>query len=318
MFNGTPRGYNHAYKLAKLAKKNPDWFYQHLTAKDTGVPSEEEIEAERRAGMPESLIQQEFYTHWGASSEDTLIPLESIIKATKTILPIEAYSHAAKILGVDPAYAEKGDKAVIAFRQGRRVFPLEKHQGIDPMALASRVAQRIQEDDPLYVFVDAGRGEAVWSRLYQLGYEHKVIPVHFGGKTYSEFYYRRKDEMWGRMKDYICVPDTPPQLPEDEDLIRDLSAPTFDLEAGKLRLESKKSLRRRGFPSTDCGDALALTFAEDPRGLDAEQSPIPAKILQEFQHIPKQLLTRHLEAITEQTQGSYDPMNYMDRIMGYV
>lgn len=59
----TPRGKgNHGWDLAQIAKKNSDeWFFETLTVRDTGVLTEEQIEAERRKGMPEDLIQQEFY-----------------------------------------------------------------------------------------------------------------------------------------------------------------------------------------------------------------------------------------------------------------
>jgi hypothetical protein len=50
-----------------MAKKNPHWFWQLLTARDTkrddGTPviSEADIEEERASGMSEDLIEQEFY-----------------------------------------------------------------------------------------------------------------------------------------------------------------------------------------------------------------------------------------------------------------
>lgn len=61
IFDYTPRGKNHGYQLYEMAKNNPDWFAQILTVRDTGALSEEDIEAERREGMSEELIQQEYY-----------------------------------------------------------------------------------------------------------------------------------------------------------------------------------------------------------------------------------------------------------------
>ena len=61
VFPYTPRGKNHGYDLYKMALENPEWFCQKLTVTDTGVLSREEIDDERRAGMDEELIQQEFY-----------------------------------------------------------------------------------------------------------------------------------------------------------------------------------------------------------------------------------------------------------------
>ena len=62
--HNTPRGRNHFYELYEMAKSNPDWFCQSLTVDDTKAVSDEAIEIERRAGMSEDLILQEFYVSW--------------------------------------------------------------------------------------------------------------------------------------------------------------------------------------------------------------------------------------------------------------
>lgn len=67
IFIYTMRGKNHGYRLYQMAKNNPDWFAENLTVDDTrtddGRPlvTQEDIQAERDAGMPEETIQQEFY-----------------------------------------------------------------------------------------------------------------------------------------------------------------------------------------------------------------------------------------------------------------
>ena len=69
LFIYTLRGKNHGYQIGQMAKNNPKWFYEKLVAGSNGtkrpdgtpVISDEIIEEERKAGMPEELIQQEFY-----------------------------------------------------------------------------------------------------------------------------------------------------------------------------------------------------------------------------------------------------------------
>jgi phage terminase large subunit len=61
MFNGTPRGMNHFYEQYLAANSDPKWFCQYLTRDDTGIPTLEAIEEDRKSGMPEELIQQEYY-----------------------------------------------------------------------------------------------------------------------------------------------------------------------------------------------------------------------------------------------------------------
>jgi len=61
IFIYTPRGKNHGYELYNFAKKNPKWYHEILTVGNTGVISEEIIQEERDSGMPEAMIEQEFY-----------------------------------------------------------------------------------------------------------------------------------------------------------------------------------------------------------------------------------------------------------------
>lgn len=60
-FNFTPRGYNHAKDLYDMAMNNPDWYCSLLTVDDTNAISQEAINDERKAGMSDAMIQQEFY-----------------------------------------------------------------------------------------------------------------------------------------------------------------------------------------------------------------------------------------------------------------
>ena len=60
LFPYTPRGKNHGYDMFHMAQNNPDWYCSKLTIEDTGVMSHKDIDEERRAGMDEELIQQEF------------------------------------------------------------------------------------------------------------------------------------------------------------------------------------------------------------------------------------------------------------------
>ena len=69
VFNSTPRGKNHFHDLYLMAKNNPDWFCQKLTVDDTGVISKEDIEKERREGMSDILIEQEFYASFDQGAE---------------------------------------------------------------------------------------------------------------------------------------------------------------------------------------------------------------------------------------------------------
>lgn len=72
IFNYTPRGKNHAFKLHMQNEKNPKWFIQKLTVNDTNVLTAEDIDEERRAGMSEDMIQQEFYCSYISATQGSI------------------------------------------------------------------------------------------------------------------------------------------------------------------------------------------------------------------------------------------------------
>jgi hypothetical protein len=294
---------NHFFDLAQRAERDEGWFYEKLTCEDTGVPTPEAIEEERRAGMPESLIQQEFYTSWTSSSEETLIPLDIVTDSMGLGLMESEYSFMPKILGVDVAYAVKGDQAVIAHRQGRKLWPLERHRGVDNMALATRVADKIKTFDPEAVFIDYGRGEGVIHRLWQMGYREVVIPVNFAQKPYSRLYMNKRAEIFCRVRDWFLQPDKP-AIPNDENLVAALTSPTFTTnDRGYIQIESKAMIKKRLGRSTDDLDAVALTFSEE---LESELKVRGSTHLSE-----EEILLREIRSKME--NESYDPLNYLNR-----
>lgn len=63
LFISTPRGKNHLWSLAELARQSPEWYYVKLSVEETQHIPLSEIEKERREGlMSEDMIQQEYYT----------------------------------------------------------------------------------------------------------------------------------------------------------------------------------------------------------------------------------------------------------------
>ncbi len=75
LFIYTARGHNHGYELIEMAKGNTKWFSQILVAGSAGtkrsdntpVFSDEDIDEERRSGMPEEMVQQEYFCSFDAS-----------------------------------------------------------------------------------------------------------------------------------------------------------------------------------------------------------------------------------------------------------
>lgn len=169
------------------------------------------------------------------------------------------------VIGVDVARFGD-DESIIAIRHGRnaRVTPWVRLQGVDTMGVASAVAQVYNEIDADAVFVDGGGvGGGVVDRLRQLNVP--VIEVQFGAKAErpdpnneSVRYANKRAEMWGYLRaalSSLCIPD-------DEDLIDQLSSPDYSFNnSDAIILEKKADMKKRGLPSPDRADALALTYA---------------------------------------------------------
>lgn len=82
----TPRGPNHGLKLLRTAQGNPLWHHEIITIRDAGVLDEAAVIAEERAsGMPEELIQQEYYCSFSAGLVGAVFAreIENLEKAGK-------------------------------------------------------------------------------------------------------------------------------------------------------------------------------------------------------------------------------------------
>lgn len=168
--------------------------------------------------------------------------------------------YAPLILGVDVARFGN-DMSVFRYRQGRdaRSIPPVKFKDRDNMAIANAVAKEIDEKNPDAVNIDAGNGTGVIDRLTEMGY--RVNEVWFGStKGVSAEWANKRTEMYADMRDWLGGA----AIDGDPRLFTDLTAPEyhyFGKAQDAIMLESKESMKGRGLPSPDDGDALALTFA---------------------------------------------------------
>lgn len=261
LFIYTPRGKNHGYKLFNTAK-NAGWFVQKLTVDDTQAIPLEAIENERKAGMSESKIQQEFYCSFEAldDEDNKLFNYAKVKEATKP--KIDACD-SPLIIGVD--IARRGnDKTVFCFRRGRWCSKFIELKGYDSVEVADRLTALIQEYYPTRVFLDLGNsGAGVYDILAARGYSEIVKGVNFGGKAIkSDRYFNKRAEMYGEACRWLSS-NLPVQIPNDDDFLNELFAVRLgNDEYGRLKLEKKEIIREELGRSPDKADAFVLTFAE--------------------------------------------------------
>jgi Terminase RNaseH-like domain len=204
-----------------------------------------------------------------SSTFDSFITPELVIKARReTVQP-----YGQLIVGVDPA-GVGADRTAIAWRRGRSITKVETRRGLDTMEVTGLVAKIIREDKPAKVNIDVGGlGTGVYDRLAEQGHSRGVInPVNFAGKPIepapldesgvpSGGPANRRAEMWSNLKK--ALEDGSFKLPDSDELQADLVSCGYKYRSdGKLLLESKDDMRRRGVPSPDLADAVALCFSE--------------------------------------------------------
>lgn len=255
MFIGTPSGVNLFSELFYRAKQLADWHSALFTVYDTDAIDKDEV-ARLRRDMSETSFAREYLCDFSASGDDQLISMGDVQEAAQRVYRVGEMDYAPRILGVDPARFGD-DRSVIFPRQGLQAFTPEVYRGIDNMELAARVAAKIDSWQPDAVFVDAGNGVGVIDRLRQLNYE--IIEIHFGGKSMQPQYTNKRVEMWFGVRDWLRLGGA---IPNDVALKQDLGAPIYWYDAAnRIVLEPKDEIKKRGLPSPDLGDALALTFA---------------------------------------------------------
>ena len=88
-----------------------------------------------------------------------------------------------------------------------------------------------------------------------------------------ETYMRLRDELWFTrdwFQERWC------SVPQDDALIAELTAPTYTFTStGKLVVESKADMKKRGMRSPDLADAFLLTFACGERRKERYRRPEP-------------------------------------------
>jgi hypothetical protein len=211
-----------------------------------------------------------------SSTFDGFIPAELVIKARRE--QVEPYGPI--IIGVDPA-GMGADRTSIAWRQGHCITKIESRRGLDTMEICGWIQKIIREDNPEKVNIDVGGlGVGIYDRLIEQGHRPSLVnAINFGGKPVEPAPLdetgkpaggpaNRRAEMWSNLKRALEAGRF--SLPDRDSLQADLVSCAYKFTSdGKLLLESKQDMRKRGVPSPDEADAVALCFADAsgfPRG----------------------------------------------------
>lgn len=164
------------------------------------------------------------------------------------------------------------DETVIAHREGNRVRIIEVTQGQDTATTAATLFRLARENlhplfgAPVVVVDDAGVGGGVTDSLRKLASEHAETPIRvvaFNGanapsEQNKDEYPNARSELWFEFAEE-WLPEL--DLDQDEDLLADLCAPEYDLDAKARRVvEPKSETKKRLGRSPDRADACMMAF----------------------------------------------------------
>jgi hypothetical protein len=165
------------------------------------------------------------------------------------------------VIGVDPAISDH-DRTAIIRRKGRLVYNLETHYNLNTMETVGAIRRIIDKENPAKVCIDCiGIGAGIVDRLLEIGYDC-VEGVNVARSANDKDKFRNlRAELWHDMREWLAQ-ESAIQIPDSDELLGDLTSLGYKFDSsGRLQIESKDELRKRGMKSPDTADALSLTFA---------------------------------------------------------
>ena len=252
---GTPKGMNALYDFYQTDLNDQARFACLYNIDDSGVIPAREVE-EMKKEMTPMAIRQELYCDFMASASDILIPIDLVAAAAQKRYSEGDILQSPRVLGVDVARFGD-DRSVIIRRQGLAAFAPRIFDGLNNMDIADAVVNEITRFKPHTVFIDAGRGEGVIDRVRQLGFN--VVEANYAAAAMDPArYINRRAEAWDKMRKWL---ESGGSLPNDENLMEELSTPTYSFDASnRMVLEKKEKIKERMGKSPDVADALSMTF----------------------------------------------------------
>lgn len=222
---------------------------------------------EQEEKLEPAVLEQEVNRSYSASVENSYIS-EIIVRAASQRGPADVVAMGPIMIGVDVARFGN-DKTVFTARQGRLLLRQEvhKHQDLVNVAgLAKQFAQGYQAiGEVAQIAVDTcGLGAGVADMLRR-DFGDLVQDANGAILLNDGQNYNLRARMYRDMREWL---KTGASIPNDPELITDLTALQYGYRAGELLLESKDDAKKRGIKSPDRGDSLALTFAIPPKQID--------------------------------------------------
>ena len=240
------------------------WFRLHVSCVNSKRVSKDYLDdMAARYGLESNQYRVRVLGEFPIRDDSTWIALELVTEAMVRDIVLDTL-HKPK-WGVDVARFGN-DISVICKRRGKVVYEQPKeYRRFDTMQLVGAVIwewnNTEEADRPDEINVDViGIGAGVVDRLLEQGLPARGINVSESPAFDPTGQYNKlRDELWGKGRAWLEARDC--KLPDSEDLY-ELAVPRYAYQSnGKLKIESKDEMRKRGVPSPNYADAFLLTLA---------------------------------------------------------
>lgn len=243
-------------------KLSGEWWTMRVSCEDSPRVSKEFIrEIAMRYGEESNVYRVRVLGEFPKADDDTVIPYEIIEAAT--VRDVVANPDAVEVWGLDVARFGT-DSSCLVKRKANVITGIQTWRNLDLMTLTGAVVAEYNAADnkPVEILVDSiGLGAGVVDRLRELKLPARGINVAESpamGNTYANL----RAELWYKAKAWLEKRDC--KIPNNERLVGELAAIRYGfMSTGKIKIESKEDMRKRGLPSPDVADAMVLTFASD-------------------------------------------------------
>ncbi len=260
-------------EFQKNCQEHTDWNKITISAFDSpNFTDEEGIPEEVKENLVSKVWVEEKRKKWGLhhpfwqskvlglfpqQSATALFPLPWLLQAQRYDAPDDQLEPVA--LGVDVARFGT-DNSVVALRQGHKGRIIHCENGNDTMETAAMVKRFIHRYHPEVAAVDTvGVGGGVFDRLSEENEPVAEMQAAARARDYDSYANNRAEWAWWlreRLERGELDLD-----PEDEELIEQLAGLQFKIDnRGKIILESKDDMKKRGLESPDRADALIMAF----------------------------------------------------------
>lgn len=235
-----------------------DWKTLHVSCLDNPLVSTDFVtQIKETYGEGSNAFRVRVLGEFALRDDDSLIAADLVDAAMSRDVALDP--NADLVFGCDIA-RYGSDRSVICKRRGNVVIEMRHWSGEDLMGTVGRIVHEANMDKPAEICVDSiGLGGGVADRLRELGFNVRDVNVS-ESNALNQQASRLRDELWIATKDWL--ESRAVKLPKDDDLRAELIGPTYTFTSnGKIKVESKSELKRRGMRSPDLADALCLTFA---------------------------------------------------------